>query len=903
MRVAVLLMAAAGILLAAPALPERTTITDPDGLEQSFYRADAGSDAYQAPPARTLPPPRFPSDTGILWVDRNHRASVLRSLGISGDGQHILASWEMNASRTGYYRTMAGEVAIWEYPGNCCWDDNGQQLGVSEDGSVLAISSRDDCLKWSRNSPVPDWSLHYPSHAFGLAGGSYDGSVVAATQNGTLYAFDAASGDTLWTAGVGNPSDLHGITLSDDGSVIAVTLFDSCLVFDSTGARRAAIPIGTGSKFGVALSGDASMLVIGSRAGHARLYRWNGTSYDLCWSAAVGTPWVAGVGISRDGSTIACGTGPHNSKLCVFDSSSATPLWSYQDYGSSNCRVTSVALSEDGSRIVAASWGDVAGSGTFKVFTAHDRSSSTPLIAVTRDEEPGSMFACDISDDGQFAVCGGKAVHATTPGNGGSVYAFVIGSGPTDNVGIRSIESPSQYVQVDTAVTPQATAGNFGDSTASFYTHVNVENSAGTLLHHDSVFVNDLEPGQSRAIAFADWAPPAYDSIYTFTFHTALPGDEYPGDDSLATDARCFHDARATGISSPLPENTIYRTVTPQVSVRNNGSYTESMFCQLEIRDSLGNPVYADSGQTATIAPDASTTISFTDWTPINVGPYTAAASARAPDDYHPENDSVNKAFTVTWEIVYDDGSANAYYRVGRGDNDKFYVRFTPTLTPPFTITRGRVFFHQANAPFDYVMVCGDSSGRPDTNNVLARIDSLQSPQPDAWVEFNLDITLTTTDDIWLVTHWFDDLLDLHVGADASGPRDYRSYFSSNQDTLWLWTRHDWMMRLTQTPDVGVETPAAENKLRLRLLPPAPNPFSRRVSLNYEVPLATEVQLKLFDATGRQVACLADGLHQPGRYERTWQTPDRNPTTGVLFAKLVLPETGESRVRKLVLLH
>ena len=899
MRIFVIITAAASILLAAPVGIEPVTVTGSDGTIQTYSRINTGTEVIENYPSSPIIPPSFPSDTGVLWVDRNHRAAICQSIAISGDGKHIFANWALNHERAGYYLTMATQVPVWEYSAGFPWAYGGQQVGVSENGAVLSISSTNRCYKWSRNNSVPDWTHRYPTSYYGVARASHDGSVVAAVQNGTLYAFDASSGETLWTAPVSEPARLQGLDLSDDGSVIAVTLYDSCLIFED-GTRRDAIPIGTsncGTQYASAISGNGNLLVTGNFYGYIRLYTWNGSHYNQKWVAWAGTPWVCGVAISRDGSTIACGSGYQDGKLSVFDSSSATPLWTYQGYGSAGAYVPSVALSADGSRIAAASWGDRAPSGQFKVFTVHNRSDTTPLIGITRDDEPGSLFCCDISDDGQFATVGGKAVHAQQMGNGGEVYAIIIGSTVENNVGMQSITAPGPYLQVGNAITPQATVCNFGDSSATFFTHLEICNSTDSTIYHDSVGVTNLAPQQSQNLTFPDWTPTDYD-IYRFQFYTALAGDGYPGDDSLIVQAKCFHDALPVLINPPYAENTIHQELTPKMTVHNNGSYDDVMKCRLIISDSLGNPVYTDSTQTSTLSPDESETVSFSGWTPPHAAEMTAIGIARSPEDFYPDNDTLEKPFAVTYEIIYDDGSANAYYWVGRHDNDKFYVRFTPTIEPPYGITHGRIYVNMANTPFDYVMVCKDASGRPDTTSPIQVVNNVTAPQAPGWAEFDLDITRTDSSDIWLITHWPDGSPAMGIGADNAAPIDLRSYFSSNQDTFRLWTTHDWLIRLTQSPNVGLQGP--RNKNKLRLLPPVPNPFCQNVHISYEVPYATRIELKLFDATGRLVTILADGIHQPGRYDCHWQS---KLSAGVFFLKLLVPETKESRVQKLILLN
>jgi WD40 repeat protein len=893
-RTLILLLPALGLALTGI---EPVMTTDADGRTQVWYRINDQGRIINPEPLPAPAPPVTHGDTGVLWVDRNHRYGIAQSTAISADGRHVFANWYLNAERASYYRTLATEVPLWEAPGSYPWAYGGRQIGASEDGSVLALSSQTAAHKWSRNSPYPDWSYSYPQPGVAFARTSRQGNIVAAVAGGTLYVLNPRSGEILGTEPVSEPTRLQGLDISDDGEVIAVTLYDSCLVFDRSG-RRAGIPIGTsntGTQYAAALSGDGELLVTGDYYGMLKLYRWSGSTYVLRWSASVGTPWVAGVDISADGSTIACGTGYANGKLCVFDSSSSTPLMVYQNYGSSGAYVSSVALSADGSRVAAASWGDIAPSGTFRVFTVHNRSDTTPLVAITRDEEPGSLFACDISADGQFACAGGKAVHAQQMGNGGEVYAVIIGATPAVNAGFGAVASPGRYLQVGTAVDPTGTVRNYGDDPVAVPAHLVIRNGLDSIIYHDSTVTGQILPRGSASVTFRRWTPPAYD-LYRCEFFTLLPGDEYPGDDSLGVAAKCFHDAKAEAVNPPGPEVTVNMTFAPKLLIRNNGSYADDMRCWMLITDSTGTLVYGDSATSRPVGPGETATVAFRVWNPGPVSAYSAAGVCRSIDDFCPENDTLNRPFRVTYEIMYDDGSADAYYWVGRRDNDKFYVRFSPTIPPPYSLRHGRIYVNLANTPFDYVMVCTGTETKPDTLNPLQVVTNVIAPVAPGWAEFDLDVTCPDSSSIWAVVHWPDNSPAIGIGADRNPPIDLRSYFSSNQDTFRLWTTHDWMVRLLQSPDVGLSGPDRTTPLSFRLGPARPNPFSGRTWLEYETPVKAELELEVFDRAGREVASLLRGAVEPGRYSLIWDGRELAP--GVYFLRLRNSGTGSTRIRK-----
>jgi hypothetical protein len=885
---------------------EPVTSTGKDGSQQTRFRINTGIGYIDIRPSGRATPPSAPADTGILWVDRNHHYGIVQATEVSGDGMHALANWYLNDPRATYYRTLGDETPVWEYAGDFTYGSDGRQIGSSYDAQVLTLSKADAAVKWSRSAGYPDWTFDYPSAALGFSKASRDGSKVIAAQNGTLYALDAGTGETLYTAPFSEPARLQGIDISDDGSIVAITVYDSCFIYEG-GTRRDGIPIGTsssGTQYAAAISGDGRMLVTGDYVGLVKLFTWDGTDYVMKWQRAVGTPWVAGVDISRDGSTVACGTGYNNGKLCVFDSSSAAMLWTYQGYGATGSYVPSVAISADGSNIAAVSWGDTASHGAFNVFTVHNRSDAAPIFGITRDQEPGSLFSCDISDDGQFAVCGGKAVHAYQLGNGGEVYAIIVGSAASNNVGMASIEQPTRYLQVGAEVTPQATVKNYGDSTATFATHLIITNGTDSLLYHDSVGVIGLTGGSTAPLSFSKWTPASFD-LYKFEFHTALAGDSYPGDDTMVMQSKCFHDGLPIRIAPPNAEVTVNSEFTPSAKVVNNGSYGEALGCLLVITDSSGAVLYRDSVISDSIPPDDTVAVQFAPFAIAAVGRYTATAVIACTDDLYPANDTFRLRFDVTYEIMYDDGSYDAFYWVGRKDNDKFYVRYKPTIPAPYAITGGRVMVNMASQVFDYVMVCEDDGGRPDTLAELGRVENVSTPTAPGWITFDLGINRYDNSQIWMVMHWPDNASPMGVGADGTPPIDLRSYMSSNQDTFTQWTRHDWMARLMQSPDVGV-TEAIEHKLRFRLLEPTPNPFRSTARLSYEIPTAAKIALTVYDRTGRIVAVPVNSRVEPGRYNLTWRATDaagRPVAPGVYFVRLLNADTGVSSVRKITLVR
>jgi hypothetical protein len=71
------------------------------------------------------------------------------------------------------------------------------------------------------------------------------------------------------------------------------------------------------------------------------------------------------------------------------------------------------------------------------------------------------------------------------------------------------------------------------------------------------------------------------------------------------------------------------------------------------------------------------------------------------------------------------------------------------------------------------------------------------------------------------------------------------------------------------------------------LSPLAPNPAAGRVRVSFATPVRTQVRLALTDVQGREVAVLADGLREPGRYAAAFDAGGLHP--GIYFVRLQGP--------------
>jgi hypothetical protein len=92
--------------------------------------------------------------------------------------------------------------------------------------------------------------------------------------------------------------------------------------------------------------------------------------------------------------------------------------------------------------------------------------------------------------------------------------------------------------------------------------------------------------------------------------------------------------------------------------------------------------------------------------------------------------------------------------------------------------------------------------------------------------------------------------------------------------------------------------------MRTELAAPYPNPGLRVLSIRYQLAQASAVSLLLYDAAGRLVRTLADGVKEPGYYMVQWDGRDdlgRKVPAGVYF--VTLQTQDYNKVEKAILLR
>ena len=377
-----------------------------------------------------------PSDQSIIWTIE-HPTAVAQDIDITGDGVHLITGWWLNEERTSKYTVQGIGVPIWEFS---ITPNFFMPVSASDDGNVLASTGDVIPLNvWLNGAgPNPSWQFSHPPGYNGVdCNVSDDGTYIAAVcrevgaDNGKLFLFNAPNAAPIWEVDFNGESGVNGVEISENNNWILVTTYWSFYVYDLLNQSLFYTGINYSQTMG-GIDDDAEWLATGDFSGQLHVYQRTPNGYTEQWSHYMGG-WVTAVDISSNASAVMAGNFVYSpsyaGEVKAFDIN-GNLQWSYDQYGD---YLSDVALCNDGSVGLASSWGQM--NATFgDVFTAFEFATGDVIFRLLDDiDEPGTIWDVAISDDGAYAVCGGKEVHARISGNGGEVYSIELGlPGPFD---------------------------------------------------------------------------------------------------------------------------------------------------------------------------------------------------------------------------------------------------------------------------------------------------------------------------------------------------------------------------------------------------------------------------------------------------------------------------------------
>ena len=429
----------------------------------SRLRSPRRPSAWQAPERSFLQPLG-----NTLWLvdDENAIAD-----GVAIDSNDVWGAWTLQGARLSAYPIAGDGTPDFEFSS---FDEGSSGVASAKGADRMAYmesnaAGNDFRIHGFRSTSngIPDWSFPFPVSDPNLPASSrkvavsYDGSTVAAvvsdaaTQNSTLYVFEADTGEIRTSRT--DALRMNGVDLTDDGSVALVTEDNLAVLVDTSIGNTLFSVTGSGAgNVFYRISGDGNVFVAGGF--NLDTYKFDGTTYQRVIHFSQASTWFGGASIvSRDGSTVgsfaANFTNWLSGEVVLFDVDSAQMIGSYPVSGTGAFQGTPVdADSNDNGTVMAfASWGT----------EFHDWpevmvfNRSVELIG--QIDFPGSAFGVDVSADGQYVAGSAKAVHANQFGSGGRIELIQLSPQPTPTQTPTATPTPTVTPTPTPTLTPTPT--------------------------------------------------------------------------------------------------------------------------------------------------------------------------------------------------------------------------------------------------------------------------------------------------------------------------------------------------------------------------------------------------------------------------------------------------------------
>jgi len=316
-------------------------------------------------------------------------------------------------------------------------------------------------------------------------------------------------------------------------------------------------------------------------------------------------------------------------------------------------------------------------------FPAHnlvfDLTEAAPYIAnrqtdsaygVAWDERPGDSISGTVRYfSAQYLPWGNLYGSGVTPlqipDDGSVVYAGARIEHHDLDVTPAVLLSPPRVVAPESSYVPRVAVYNFGLLPASFPVRLTIGGS-----YRDSAQVTGLAPTESVHVSFRSWTAPSGGDV-TLRCSTALAGDEYPANDTCVVLLRSrMHDVAVVEILIPPDTVDSGVSIRPTVTVRNNGTQTETFIATFRIPDEGYN-----RPAQAALPPDSVGIVAFANWVPRLSGYHALSCTLSLAGDQNDTNNLIRGGVVVRGTPGVAEGAP---------------AKLEPTRVQ--TVTRGRLF-------------------------------------------------------------------------------------------------------------------------------------------------------------------------------------------------------------------
>ncbi len=259
------------------------------------------------------------------------------------------------------------------------------------------------------------------------------------------------------------------------------------------------------------------------------------------------------------------------------------------------------------------------------------------------------------------------------------------------DVGTIEIISPPASVDSGEVITPKAKVGNFGTTNETFDVTFFIE---GPIKWSSTRTVSNLAPDEERVIEFDPWtAQPRGRFLVKCT--TQLAGDMNSPNDKLEAELLIrVQDVGTTEITTPVGDIDSTVSIIPKAKVKNFGSLPSTF----DVSFSIGGPIKWSSTKTVSdLAPDEEREVEFDTWQVSGRGDYVARCTTKMSGDMIPENDKLERNFSILVKDCGVLGFLLPYKNMNSGDYHP-QVKFKNYGTETANFTAKAIIGHSALA-------------------------------------------------------------------------------------------------------------------------------------------------------------------------------------------------------------
>ncbi|MEO0072045.1 MAG: T9SS type A sorting domain-containing protein [candidate division WOR-3 bacterium] len=464
---------------------------------------------------------------------------------------------------------------------------------------------------------------------------------------------------------------------------------------------------------------------------------------------------------------------------------------------------------------------------------------------------------------------------------------------PAHDVGVLEILSPTaETTLAGTNIVPQVRIKNFGAFTETF----NVRLTIGDI-YNEIVYISNFESGAESTITFPSWI--SLPCNYTLKCSTELDIDQLPENDvTYKTLTVQYYDVGVTGIL--IPQDTVFVNTEywPAFIATNNSVHVSGpipVTIKLTIRRypvkmisycSIGrseNPELVKECEWSTEIPVGTCTIiSPEDWKPIlwdicwisEPTYHEVIVEITAPNDMEPTNNRLSKPVTVRCDVADLQMSWTG-----------LLIGYTPQYSETLSFRAYNVASVVTSGPYELSSIPFRAKIRifRESDNALVYsryLDREILRMSYLCLPFQSSFT-PSTPGWYRIKSW----LETRPGIDLIAENNVcerRYYF---MDLLPTGTSSN----ITQ----AAQSSASEKINTLSLLI-EPNPMAHRAKISWQLPIAGDVAIRIYDVNGRLVSTVFNGTCGIGLHEINW-VPTNQISYGIYFCELT---TENQRIRQ-----